>query len=134
MCGIIGYIGKNKAISVLQNGLKTLEYRGYDSAGICICDGTKYITIKKSGTVNNLFKYVKNITSDIGIGHTRWATHGIANDTNSHPHSGVLNKVTIVHNGIIENYAELLNTQLSDIKLKSQTDTEVLANLIEKNL
>lgn len=133
MCGIVGYIGKNNAIEVLQNGLKTLEYRGYDSAGICYYNSNGYNTIKKAGTVDNLFKYVKNTECDIGIGHTRWATHGEANDTNSHPHSGELNKVTVVHNGIIENYDELLKTELFGVNLKSETDTEILANLIEKN-
>ena len=134
MCGIIGYAGKDRAVEVLQNGLEALEYRGYDSSGICVYDGKEFITTKKAGTVSNLFKYVdKNIKSNIGIGHTRWATHGIASDLNSHPHSGALGRVTIVHNGIIENYKELLTKHLPKIKLKGETDTEVVANLIEKN-
>ena len=133
MCGIIGYIGKNKATQVLQQGLKTLEYRGYDSAGICIYN-KKFITTKKAGTVDNLFKYVdKTLNSNIGIGHTRWATHGEATDVNSHPHSSFYNRVTVVHNGIIENYKDLQQTHLQGIKLKGKTDTEVVSNLIEKN-
>lgn len=133
MCGIIGYAGKYKAIEVLQNGLKALEYRGYDSAGICVFDGKKYTITKKAGTVDNLFKYVNKINANIGIGHTRWATHGEATDTNSHPHLGYFGKVTVVHNGIIENYQELISKHLQGIKLKGETDTEVIANLIEKN-
>ena len=133
MCGIIGYAGKDDAVEVLEYGLKTLEYRGYDSAGICIYDGEKFVTTKKAGTVDNLFKYINKIQkSDIGIGHTRWATHGKATDVNSHPHSGSFGKVTVVHNGIIENYKEIAKKHLAGITLKSETDTEVISNLIEK--
>lgn len=133
MCGIIGYVGKQKAIDVLQTGLKSLEYRGYDSAGICILSNGLFKTIKKQGSVDNLFKYVKKEDSDVGIGHTRWATHGAATDANSHPHSGALKKVIIVHNGIIENYKEIAQKYLSGVVFNSNTDTEVVANLIEKN-
>lgn len=134
MCGIIGYIGKENAISMVKDGLKNLEYRGYDSAGISFFENCKIKTIKKAGTVDNLFLFVeKSKTSNIAIGHTRWATHGKANDKNSHPHSSFYGKVSIVHNGIIENYVELKQRYLLGIKLKSETDTEVLCNLIEKN-
>lgn len=132
MCGIIGYVGDDNAIKKLENGLKNLEYRGYDSAGISFFTD-KLITIKKTGYVNNLFSFVNsNITSNIGIGHTRWATHGKVCDKNSHPQNSNLNKVSIVHNGIIENYKQLYNSYLNNISLSSETDTEIIANLIEK--
>lgn len=131
MCGIIGYIGNNNAIDFLNYGLKALEYRGYDSAGVAFFKGKKLCVIKKAGTVDNLFKYV-NKTSNIGIGHTRWATHGKATDVNSHPHQSQNKKVCIVHNGIIENYQKLKSTFLSDYTFVTQTDTEVICNLIEK--
>ena len=135
MCGIIGYIGNENAIERLKNGLQTLEYRGYDSAGIAFFENDGIKTIKKAGTVENLFLNVpNNAFSNIGIGHTRWATHGKATDENSHPHSSQFEKVFVVHNGIIENYAEIKQTQLGGTKFKSETDTEVVANLIEKNL
>lgn len=133
MCGIIGYVGNKKAIEILHNGLKKLEYRGYDSAGISFFEDAKLQTIKKAGTVDNLFKYVdKKTNAVVGIGHTRWATHGKATDENSHPHTSFYGRVSVVHNGIIENYKELVETELVGIKLKSETDTEVVSNLIEK--
>jgi glucosamine--fructose-6-phosphate aminotransferase (isomerizing) len=132
MCGIIGYVGSENAIDKLKYGLKQLEYRGYDSAGICYYDGKKFVTTKKAGTVDNLFRYVEKDVSKIGIGHTRWATHGKATDENSHPHKSFYGKVSVVHNGIIENYEELKQTEIAGIKLKSETDTEVVCNLIEK--
>lgn len=132
MCGIIAYNGKNNAIDILKTGLKNLEYRGYDSAGISFFEQDRLNTIKKEGTVNNLFKHVPNdINSAIGIGHTRWATHGKANDTNSHPHSSQQQLVSLVHNGIIENYLNIKNDILKNAQFKSETDTEVIANLIE---
>lgn len=106
MCGIVGYVGKNKkAQEVLLNGLKSLEYRGYDSAGIAFVKDNDLVITKEKGKIANLEKLIKFTDSNLGIGHTRWATHGVANRTNSHPHKQ--GKITIVHNGIIENYAEL---------------------------
>ena len=133
MCGIVGYIGKEKAYSILLNGLKRLEYRGYDSAGICTIENNKLTTTKCKGKVSDLeLKLNKEIhNGKIGIGHTRWATHGKPNKKNAHPHSDSTNQFSIIHNGIIENqYA--LKEFLSDkgIECKSDTDTEVLIQFI----
>ncbi len=135
MCGIIGYIGKQKSLSILINGLKTLEYRGYDSAGVAIFNNGK-IDIKKSvGQVKVLEKTVKNninLNSHIGIGHTRWATHGTPNEINAHPHTDCLNRIFVVHNGIIENYKELKEyLQNRGHNFLSDTDTEIVPHLIE---
>lgn len=132
MCGIIGYVGSKNAIEILHDGLKKLEYRGYDSAGISYFEDNKLKTVKKAGTVDNLFKHVEKTKTHVGIGHTRWATHGSATDQNSHPHTSYFGRVSVVHNGIIENYQELAKTELAGVKLKSETDTEVISNLIEK--
>ncbi len=133
MCGIVGYIGDKDAYPILINGLKRLEYRGYDSAGIAII-GKKTKIFKKKGKVNDLVNSVKenDVSGHIGIGHTRWATHGEPNDVNAHPHTSQKGKFTVIHNGIIENYSRLKN-RLEDRNyvFKSKTDTEVLANLIE---
>ena len=134
MCGIIGYIGKSNAIEVLNFGLKQLEYRGYDSAGISFFENNKLTTIKKAGTVDKLFVNIKNKICHVGIGHTRWATHGKPIDENSHPHTSCRGKVSLVHNGIIENYLELKEKYLKNTPLKSETDTEVVVNLIENFL
>lgn len=125
MCGIIGYIGKSNSVPILLEGLKNLEYRGYDSAGISIVENNKLKIIKEKGKVNKLENSInKNIYSNIGIGHTRWATHGKSNKTNAHPHH--FGNITIVHNGIIENYLELKNKlEKSNYKFISETDTEV---------
>ena len=129
MCGIYCYIGKKKALPILIAGLSTLEYRGYDSAGIAYVTD-KINIVKEKGKLANLEKLLNNsIDTYMGIGHTRWATHGEPNRINAHPHKQ--GKITIVHNGIIENYKELKN-ELKDYKLKSETDTEVLCCLIDK--
>lgn len=134
MCGIVGYIGTQDAYGILVNGLKRLEYRGYDSAGIALCDGKETNVYKKKGKVSDLEEYVKNSNTigNIGIGHTRWATHGEPNDINAHPHISMHGKFVIVHNGIIENYSELRKRLAArNYEFKSETDSEVLADLIE---
>ena len=134
MCGIVGYIGYRDAFPVLINGLKRLEYRGYDSAGISLFENEKMNVFKKKGKVSELENYVlgKNISGTLGIGHTRWATHGEPSDLNAHPHVSMSGLFTIIHNGIIENYSSLKN-KLEDrgYNFVSETDTEVLSNLIE---
>jgi glucosamine--fructose-6-phosphate aminotransferase (isomerizing) len=133
MCGIVGYIGDKNVYPILINGLKRLEYRGYDSAGISILrDGIKIF--KKQGKVADLEQYVsdKDIAGNMGIGHTRWATHGEPNDTNAHPHRSEKGHFVLIHNGIIENYTSLKNKLTRrGYSFYSETDTEVLANLIE---
>lgn len=133
MCGIIGYIGNKEAYPILINGLKRLEYRGYDSAGIAILNNETLI-YKKKGKVTDLEAHVKgkNIQGTVGMGHTRWATHGEPSDINSHPHVSQNGHFSLIHNGIIENYARL-KKRLEDrgYVFQSETDTEVLVNLIE---
>lgn len=133
MCGIIGYIGKKEAFPIIIKGLKWLEYRGYDSAGVALLNGNLEV-YKKKGKVIDLenFALTQNHGGSIGIGHTRWATHGEPNDINAHPHNSMNGVFTIVHNGIIENYAKLRDDLiLHGYTFSSETDTEVLANLIE---
>jgi len=133
MCGIVGYIGDKNVCPILINGLKRLEYRGYDSAGVSILNEDIKV-FKKQGKVSDLENYIsdKDISGTIGIGHTRWATHGEPSDTNAHPHASQNGHFVIIHNGIIENYTALKN-KLTDrgYSFSSETDTEVLANLIE---
>jgi len=135
MCGIVGYVGNRNAIPVLVDGLKKLEYRGYDSAGIAINAGDKLIVAKTKGRLANLEAKIKEDDikpSHIGIGHTRWATHGAPSDVNSHPHMSTNKEIAIVHNGIIENYIELKQMLISKgYKFLSETDTEVIAHLSE---
>lgn len=132
MCGIIGYTGYSEARGILLKGLKSLEYRGYDSAGISVYhpDFKECLTAKCKGRVEDLEKKISDIKGKTGIGHTRWATHGGVSDINSHPHK--FGNVTVVHNGIIENYETLKNTLNVADKLKSQTDSEVAAALIDR--
>ncbi len=132
MCGIIGYVGKKNAIQVLIESLEALEYRGYDSAGIAYQTCNRIEIIKASGKIKNLKNKInKDIHSNVGIGHTRWATHGKPNDLNAHPHK--VGKFTIVHNGIIENSETLKNILIKEhYKFKSDTDTEVIAGLLDK--
>ncbi len=133
MCGIVGYIGEKQAYPILINGLKRLEYRGYDSAGIALLD-KKVKIYKKQGKVADLENHVleDDISGNIGIGHTRWATHGEPNDINAHPHISMNGHFILIHNGIIENYGRLKEKLIDrGYTFKTETDTEVLANLIE---
>ena len=135
MCGIVGYIGKQNAVEVIYNGLQKLEYRGYDSAGIAVIENDK---IQRRRSVGKLINLQENINANkffgnIGIGHTRWATHGKPSEENAHPHTDCSGKIVVVHNGIIENYIELKKQlQEEGHKFASETDTEVVAHLIEK--
>ncbi len=130
MCGIVGYVGNKNAQEVLISGLKSLEYRGYDSSGIAYVYKNKLEIIKSEGKVSNLeSKLNKNIQTNIGIGHTRWATHGIPNEINAHPHKKGI--TTLVHNGIIENYVELKKELAKEYHFISETDTEVACALID---
>lgn len=134
MCGIVGYIGNKEAYPIIIKGLKRLEYRGYDSAGIMLYDGESMKVSKTKGKVSDLEEKSKEIstTGNIGIGHTRWATHGVPNDVNSHPHLSNSGRLAIIHNGIIENYEPLKKELIKrGYTFKSDTDTEVLVNLIE---
>jgi len=134
MCGIVGYIGYRDAYPIIIKGLHRLEYRGYDSAGIALLDDKGLKVYKKAGKVSDLEDFVKDITltATIGMGHTRWATHGAPSDRNSHPHSSGDRKLTIIHNGIIENYGVIKETLLAKGHVfKSDTDTEVLIHLVE---
>lgn len=134
MCGIVGYIGHRDAYPIIIKGLKRLEYRGYDSAGIMLYDGESMKVSKTKGKVSDLEEKAKEISinGNIGIGHTRWATHGVPNDVNSHPHLSNSGDLAIIHNGIIENYEPLKKELIKrGYVFKSDTDTEVLVNLIE---
>ena len=134
MCGIVGYIGFREAWPIVLKGLKRLEYRGYDSAGIALIDNENLNIYKKAGKVKELedFAAEKNLAGTIGMGHTRWATHGAPSDRNSHPHTSQDGKLSIIHNGIIENYATLKEELISrGHSFNSDTDTEVLIHLIE---
>ncbi|WP_111307791.1 glutamine--fructose-6-phosphate transaminase (isomerizing) [Confluentibacter sediminis] len=135
MCGIVGYLGHREAYPIIIEGLKRLEYRGYDSAGIALFDGTNLNISKTKGKVADLENCVEKQISkngNLGIGHTRWATHGVPNDVNSHPHTSNSGNLAIIHNGIIENYDSLKKELISrGYSFKSDTDTEVLINLIE---
>ncbi|MCK5734622.1 MAG: glutamine--fructose-6-phosphate aminotransferase, partial [Candidatus Latescibacteria bacterium] len=133
MCGIVAYLGKKAAQSILVEGLKRLEYRGYDSAGVALLDGGAIRIKKTSGRINALEAVLDAPDRDetLGIGHTRWATHGEPNTANAHPHLDYTGKIAVVHNGIIENYATLKTwLQKEGAEFASETDTEVIANLI----
>ena len=135
MCGIVGYIGKEQAAPILLEGLSRLEYRGYDSAGVCVAGENGLQIAKAKGRLKNLMELTQNgatLHGTTGIGHTRWATHGEPNDINSHPHVSEDGKIALVHNGIIENYLELRQfLQAKGVHFASETDTEVVAQLLE---
>ena len=134
MCGIVAYIGEKQAFPIILEGLKRLEYRGYDSAGITIFNnGIK--TVKKKGKVTELEKAAAglDLTGNLGIGHTRWATHGKPDDLNAHPHNSGNGRLSLIHNGIIENYSSIKKALIElGHEFKSETDTEVLVHLIEQ--
>lgn len=133
MCGIVAYNGHREAYPIIISGLKRLEYRGYDSAGVCLVDGDVKV-YKQKGKVSDLEKYIDSnpVNGSIGIGHTRWATHGEPNDVNAHPHTSMNGHFVIIHNGIIENYGHLKSRlERRGYVFNSETDTEILVNLIE---
>ena len=136
MCGIVGYVGHEPAKDVLIEGLRRLEYRGYDSAGIAIPNHAGSIdVVRRSGKVESLAQAVveHELPGTCGIGHTRWATHGEPSETNAHPHRDCTGKIAVVHNGIIENFVQLRDElQAEGHVFKSETDTEVVAHLLEK--
>jgi glucosamine--fructose-6-phosphate aminotransferase (isomerizing) len=134
MCGIVAYVGHREAYPVILKGLKRLEYRGYDSAGVALLDGNGLNVHKKKGKVAELEDSLtgKALPAKIGIGHTRWATHGEPSDRNAHPHLSASGKLAMIHNGIIENYSQLKKELISKgYHFHSDTDTEVLLNFIE---
>ncbi|AEP85094.1 glutamine--fructose-6-phosphate transaminase (isomerizing) [Bacillus spizizenii] len=133
MCGIVGYIGQLDAKEILLKGLEKLEYRGYDSAGIAVANEQGIHVFKEKGRIADLREVVDtNIEAKAGIGHTRWATHGEPSYLNAHPHQSALGRFTLVHNGVIENYVQLKQEYLQDVELKSDTDTEVVVQVIEQ--
>ena len=136
MCGIIGYIGAKQVQDLLVQGLEHLEYRGYDSSGIAVVDQSKNLNVQKvMGRVKNLKETMQQVQGTMGMGHTRWATHGKPSDENAHPHTDCESKLALIHNGIIENFLELKQQLLAKgHKFTSETDTEVIAHLIEEEL
>src|SRR5881227_3283387 len=136
MCGIVGYIGPRKAVPIVLDGLRRLEYRGYDSAGIAVLDGDEKLAIRRaSGKLRNLEETIRANPVDgaYGIGHTRWATHGRPTEENAHPHRDCSGKIVVVHNGIIENYVSLKKKLAEEgHRFTTETDTEIVAHMIEK--
>src|SRR3990167_5671896 len=135
MCGIVGYIGSGDTTKILLEGLRRLEYRGYDSAGICINSKQHLTVFKKQGRVSELSGSLpeNGMAGQVGVAHTRWATHGVPNEVNAHPHLDCSGEVAIVHNGIVENYQSLRELLVKEgHKIVSETDSEILAHLIEK--
>jgi glutamine---fructose-6-phosphate transaminase (isomerizing) len=135
MCGIVGYIGTQDTKEILLKGLEKLEYRGYDSAGIAVKNDDGIHVFKEKGRIADLRSIVDdNVLGNTGIGHTRWATHGVPSHENAHPHQSTSGRFTIVHNGVIENYSILKREYLADVTFKSETDTEVIVQLVEKQV
>ena len=133
MCGIVGYVGRREAVPLLVQGLRRLEYRGYDSSGVATLDHGELTICKAAGRIDNLVDRLNEtpIVGTLGIGHTRWATHGPATDTNAHPHIGGDGSVVLVHNGVIENFRTLKERLQSEgYVFQSATDTEVIAHLV----
>jgi glutamine---fructose-6-phosphate transaminase (isomerizing) len=141
MCGIVGYVGDRAALDIVVEGLRRLEYRGYDSAGVAVVDGGRLQIAKKAGRLENLEKNIagelatRSFHGGTGMGHTRWATHGAPNDRNAHPHTDATGRVAVIHNGIIENFAELRHElETAGAEFTSETDTEVVAHLVAAHL
>src|ERR1700716_689396 len=140
MCGIVGYVGKKRVVPVIIDGLRTLEYRGYDSAGIAVCgngNGGDLQIRRGVGKPRNLEEVIrlKPLEGSWGIGHTRWATHGRPTEENAHPHRDCTGKIVVVHNGIVENYLSLKKKLIEEgHTFTTETDTEIIAHLVEKNL
>src|SRR6478752_8695031 len=136
MCGIVGYIGNREAVPVIVDGLRRLEYRGYDSAGVAVFSGDQRLDVRRaSGKLRNLEEVLRNepLAGSYGIGHTRWATHGRPTEENAHPHRDCKGQIVVVHNGIVENYLMLRKQlQAEGHVFKTETDTEVIAHLVEK--
>src|ERR1700688_5155748 len=137
MCGIVGYIGTHKAVPIILEGLKRLEYRGYDSAGLAVyCDNEELVIRRAQGKLRNLEEAIRlnPVDGAYGIGHTRWATHGRPTEENAHPHRDCTGDIVVVHNGIVENYLALKQQlQIEGHRFQTQTDTEVIAHLVEKH-
>ena len=136
MCGIVGYIGRHKAVPIILEGLKRLEYRGYDSAGLAVyCDDDQLAIRRAKGKLRNLEDVIQSspVDGSFGIGHTRWATHGRPTEENAHPHRDCKGDLVVVHNGIVENYLTLKHQlEAEGHEFKTETDTEVIAHLVEK--
>ena len=135
MCGIIGYVGTRDVVPVLIGGLKKLEYRGYDSAGVAVVNGSGVDVVRAEGKLSNLEAKLDDhaLHGTFGMGHTRWATHGKPNENNAHPHRDCTGNVVVIHNGIIENFLPLKQRlKAAGHEFKSETDTEVVAHLIEE--
>src|ERR1700749_3210228 len=137
MCGIVGYVGKKQVVPVIIDGLRRLEYRGYDSAGIaCAGNGDQLQIRRAEGKLRNLEEAIriKPLEGTYGIGHTRWATHGRPTEETAHPHRDCTGKIVVVHNGIVENYLSLKKKLIEEgHKFSTETDTEIIAHLVEKN-
>src|SRR3954453_5033163 len=138
MCGIVGYVGKKSVVPVILEGLRRLEYRGYDSAGIAVCGNGEGLQLRRAeGKLRNLEEAIrqKPLEATYGIGHTRWATHGRPTEENAHPHRDPAGKIVVVHNGIIENYLDLkVELQAQGHKFVTETDTEIVAHLVEREM
>src|SRR6266481_1900331 len=137
MCGIVGYVGNKQVVPLIIDGLRKLEYRGYDSAGIAVVDENRNLKIERAeGKLRNLEDALRQrpIDGTYGVGHTRWATHGRPTEENAHPHRDCTGRIVVVHNGIIENYVSLKRKlQKEGHKFATETDTEIVAHLVEKN-
>jgi len=138
MCGIVGYVGNKQVVPLIIDGLRKLEYRGYDSAGIAVVDDAKHLEMRRaSGKLRNLEECIRlnPLDGNYGIGHTRWATHGRPTEENAHPHRDQSGRVVVVHNGIIENYVPLKQKlTAAGHEFKTETDTEVVAHLVEEEM
>jgi glucosamine--fructose-6-phosphate aminotransferase (isomerizing) len=137
MCGIVGYAGHRNAAEIIVDGLKRLEYRGYDSAGVAVVDGDRIELRRSAGRIAELARLLleRPVTGTVGLGHTRWATHGRPSEVNAHPHGDCIGSLVVVHNGILENYLSLKERLLErGHRFRSETDTEVIAHLVEAHI